>query len=156
MNSNFWSYIAGFLDADGSIFVQLKQNSTYKYKFQIAPSVIFYQKKTEKIGLPEIHRKLALGYLRFRKDNMVELVINDRKSIRELLKRTLPFLILKKDQSKLMIKILNKMENIASVKDFLNLTELIDQFRDLNYSKKRIVDNQMVCSHLKKIGLLTP
>ena len=156
VKKSFWPYIAGFLDADGSIYVQLKQNSTYRYKFQIAPSVVFYQKKTEKAGLPEIQKKLALGYLRNRKDGMMELVINDRKSIRKLLTETKPYLILKKPQAKLMIRILNMMDKLTSIKRFISLTKLIDQFRDLNYSKKRTVDSQVVCRHLKNIGLLTP
>lgn len=156
MKNNFWPYIAGFLDADGSIYVQLKQNSTYKYKFQIAPSIVFYQKKTEKVGLPEIWKILNLGYLRYRKDGMVELIINDRKSIRKLLDETKPYLILKVEQAKLMIKILNKLEKVDSAKDFYSLAVLIDQFRELNYSKKRTVDSRMVYHHLKKLGLLTP
>lgn len=156
VKNNFWSYIAGFLDADGSIYVQLKQNSTYRYKFQIAPSVVFYQKKTEKVGLPEIQKKLSLGYIRYRNDGMVELVINDRKSISTLLTNTLPHLILKVDQARLMIKIITKMDNITSVKDFISLAQLVDHFRELNYSKKRTVDSQVVSDHLRSIGLLTP
>ena len=156
MKNNFWSYIAGFLDADGSIYVQLKQNSTYRYKFQIAPSVVFYQKKTEKVGLPEIQKKLGLGYIRYRNDGMVELVINDRKSINTLLIKTLPHLILKVDQARLMIKIITKMDNIISVEDFISLARLVDHFRELNYSKKRTVDSRVVGDHLRNIGLLTP
>ena len=152
----FWSYIAGFLDADGSIYVQLKKNSTYKYKFQIAPSVVFYQKETNDIGLPEIYGILALGYLRNRNDGMVELVINDRKSIRQLLVKTMPYLLLKTRQAKLMVKILDKMDQILTVKDFIDLAEYIDQFRELNYSKKRTIDAQVVKNHLREIGLLTP
>ncbi len=152
----FWSYIAGFLDADGSVYVQLKKNSTYKYKFQIAPSVVFYQKKTDGIGLPEIYKKLALGYLRNRNDGMVELVINDRDSIRRLLNKTMPYLLLKRKQARLMIKILDKMDQIITVKDFIVLAGYVDRFRELNYSKKRTIDTQVVSYHLREIGLLTP
>lgn len=156
VKKSFWSYIAGFLDADGSIYVQLKSNSTYKYKFQIAPSIVFYQKRTNNIGLPEIHQKLGLGYIRIRKDDMVELVINDRKSIKYLLNQTAPFLILKIQQAKLMIKIIDKMDNITSAGEFISLARLIDQYRELNYSKKRTIDSQVVYRHLIKLGLLTP
>jgi len=41
------SYISGFLDADGSLLAQIIKNNTYKYKFQIRISIIFYQKTTK-------------------------------------------------------------------------------------------------------------
>lgn len=156
MNREFWSYIAGFLDADGSIYVQLKNNPTYKYKYQVAPSIVFYQKKKENPGLDIIHQKLKLGYIRLRKDGMQELVINDRKSINLLLFRTLPYLILKQSQAQLMIKILKQIEVVSSADDFLSLAKTIDLFRELNYSKRRTVDSQAVYHSLINLKLLTP
>ena len=147
----FWSYIAGFLDADGSIYVQLKQNSTYKYDFQISPSIVFYQKDNGEKGLPEIYEKLNLGHLRYRKDGMVELIISDKKSIRLLLSKIMKFLILKVKQAQLMLLILNRMEKIKTKQDFISVAELIDDFRNLNYSRKRTVDSQMVKHHLEVI-----
>jgi hypothetical protein len=38
------AYIAGFLDADGSIISQIVKNETYKYGFIIRISIVFYQK----------------------------------------------------------------------------------------------------------------
>jgi hypothetical protein len=38
------AYIAGFLDGDGNLLVQIVKNETFKYKFQIRISIIFYQK----------------------------------------------------------------------------------------------------------------
>jgi len=151
VKSIFWSYIAGFLDADGSIYVQLKRNSTYKYDFQISPSVVFYQKDNGVKGLPEIYEKIDLGHLRYRNDKMIEIVISDRKSIRFLLSKITKFLILKKKQAELMLLILNKMEEIKTKQDFISVAELIDEFRNLNYSRKRTVDSQVVKHHLKEI-----
>ena len=154
MNKLFCSYLAGFLDADGSIFIQLKKNDTYKYKFQISPSVVFFQKKATVLEI--IHKKLAFGYLRKRKDGLTELIIGDRDSIKELLLNVLPYLISKKKQANLMLVILKRMKKVDDVNDFLNVSRLIDEFRELNYSKKRTVDAAVVSNHLKEIGLLTP
>jgi len=41
------AYIAGFLDGDGSIHVRLKPNSTYRYRFQVSPAIVFYQSVKE-------------------------------------------------------------------------------------------------------------
>ena len=46
----FYAYLAGFLDADGSIYCRLKPNQTYKYDFQVAPLVVFFRiKKLKKV-----------------------------------------------------------------------------------------------------------
>ncbi len=38
------AYIAGFLDGDGSIVLQLKPRRDYRYGFQIRAVISFYQK----------------------------------------------------------------------------------------------------------------
>ena len=40
------AYLAGFLDGDGSIIVQLVPRKDYTYKFQVKVSIVFYQKTT--------------------------------------------------------------------------------------------------------------
>ena len=42
---NYYAYLAGFLDGDGSIYVRAKPNLSYKYGFQIAPYIVFFQSK---------------------------------------------------------------------------------------------------------------
>ena len=42
------AYIAGFLDGDGSIFLQLIRRKDYVFGFQIRASLVFYQKKSQK------------------------------------------------------------------------------------------------------------
>ncbi len=149
-----WSYIAGFLDADGSIYVRLKPNSSYKYGFQVSPSIIFFQKYTSENYLNILQQRMNLGYLRYRKDGIVELTIGDRKSIKFLLKKTSKFLLLKKKQAELMLRILNF--KVHSAQDFLYLANLIDSFGELNYSKKRSINSKIVSAYLIQKGLLTP
>jgi intein-encoded DNA endonuclease-like protein len=154
VNKLFYSYLAGFIDADGSIYVQLKRNETYKFGFQISPSVVFFQK--EATGLKIIHKKLALGYLRKRKDGLTELIIGDKKSIEKLLVNILPFLILKNGQAQLMLDILEEMKSVDTAQSFLEISKKIDGFKKLNYSKRRTVNARVVSNYLKNLGLLTP
>jgi len=42
------AYIAGFLDADGSILTKIVKNDSYIYGFTIRVSIIFYQKTSNK------------------------------------------------------------------------------------------------------------
>ncbi len=131
------AYIAGFLDGDGSIYVRLKPNSTYKYGFQVAPYVVLFQSQKDQKNFEKVCSLIGLGYLRIRKDGILEYIISRNEAIRCFLKMVKPFLILKKEQADLMIEILDKKERVKDRNDFQVLANLIDRFRELNYSKKR-------------------
>ena len=131
------AYLAGFLDGDGSIYVRLKPNSTYRYGFQIAPYIVLFQSQKDQVNFEKICAFINLGYLRERKDGILEYIINRKESIHRFLHMTEPYVILKKEQMKLMKKILTAKEKVAHKKDFEKLMELVDRFRELNYSKKR-------------------
>jgi len=131
------AYLAGFLDGDGSIYVRLKPNPTYKYGFQVAPYIVLFQSQKEKENFKKICSLIGLGYLRVRKDGILEYIIGRIDELREFLKIVKPFVILKKEQVALMIEILNKKEKVRNENDFRKLADLIDRFRNLNYSKKR-------------------
>ena len=150
------AYIAGFLDGDGSIHVRLKPNSTYRFRFQISPSLVFYQSKKEKSYMQWLKNLIGRGYIRERKDGIVEYIIGDVKSIRILLESIEPYLKLKKRQANLMLKTLRMKEKVKSAKDFVKLSEEIDKFQKLNYSKKRIQNSLEVKKVLKKEGFLAP
>ena len=131
------AYLAGFLDGDGSIYVRLKPNSTYKYGFQISPYIILFQSTKEIENFKKVCALINCGYMRERNDGILEYTINRRDEIIKFLKLIKPYLILKKEQAGLMIKILNQKNKVKSREDFNKLAELIDKFRELNYSKKR-------------------
>ena len=134
---NNWSYLAGFLDGDGSIYVQLKPNRTYRFGFQVASTVAFFQANKEKAKIEAMRNFYKLGYLRERKDGIIEWIIGDEEGIRRILKNTLPFLRLKEKQANLMLDILGLKPKIKSKDDFKFLADKIELFRELNYSKKR-------------------
>ena len=131
------AYLAGFLDGDGSIYVRLKPNSTYRYGFQVAPYIVLFQSQKEKENFQKICSLIGLGYLRVRKDGILEYIIGKTDGLREFLKIIKPFVILKKKQVALMTEILDKKEKVKNKNDFRKLVDLIDRFRELNYSKKR-------------------
>jgi hypothetical protein len=131
------SYLAGFLDGDGSIYVRAKPNSTYKYGFQIAPYIVFYQSKKEETNFRKIFSNLKYGYMRERKDGILEYTIGRKEDIISLIYFIKPYLILKIRQANLIIEILKKKEKVKNIDDFKKLLELVDNFRNLNYSKKR-------------------
>ncbi|MEX2033418.1 MAG: hypothetical protein WD889_02550, partial [Candidatus Colwellbacteria bacterium] len=80
---------------------------------------------------------MGIGYIRERNDGILEYVINRQAEIRTFLKAIYPYSVLKREQAKLMLKILEKKKMVKSQKEFNQLAQLVDQFRNLNYSKKR-------------------
>src|SRR3989338_1210706 len=95
LSSTQKSYLAGFLDGDGSIYVRLKPNSTYKYGFQVAPYIVFFQSKKDRANFEKICSLCGLGYIRERKDGILEYIINKKDSIRRFLIAVQPHVILK-------------------------------------------------------------
>jgi intein/homing endonuclease len=148
------AFIAGFLDADGSIYVRLKPNKDYRFDFQVAPYIVFFQKKEKKKILEYLKNLLQVGYLRTRRDGIVEYTIGDVAGLRKVIEIVLPYIVLKERQLELLGEILDFKSKIKTGKDFLRLAKMIDRFEGLNYSKKRFVNSQQVESHLRKQALL--
>src|SRR3989338_6648604 len=133
------AYIAGFLDGDGSIYVQAKKNDTYRYGYQVAPAIVFFQSaKSEKL-FREFHDFLRLGLLRKRNDGVMEITVGRMAELLQLMEIVKPYTRLKRKQLELLEKILEAKEAVESEKSFSHLLKLINGYRNLNYSKKRNV-----------------
>jgi len=85
-----------------------------------------------------------MGYIRSRKDGMLELTIKNTKEVYKLITLIKPFLIMKKPQANLVLEIIDLMDNIKTDYDFLEVCKLIDKFIILNYSKKRTNTSEIV------------
>lgn len=133
------AYLAGFLDGDGSIYVQAKPNSTYRYGFQVAPYVVLYQSSKDRARFEKVCALVDCGYVRERRDGILEYIIGKAEDIQKFLDLIEPYVILKEPQVALMRKILKTKSEVREKKDFATLMKLIDTFRSLNYSKKRKV-----------------
>jgi len=59
------------LDGDGSIYVRAKPNNSYRFDYQIAPSIILFQSEKSEDALRQLHGMINLGYIRKRKDRFL-------------------------------------------------------------------------------------
>lgn len=153
------SYIAGFLDGDGCIMLQLVFRNSYKLGYQIRASIVFYQKTQHKDFLFWLKEQLQIGYVRDRNDGMSEYTIVGTESVKKILKKFLPYLRLKRKQADLAISVLNEMPRSGRqmvVKDLLRLSKEVDKFLLLNYSKKRTNTSIVVEQFLRSRNLLDP
>lgn len=158
------AYIAGFLDGDGCIMLQLIPRKDYLLGYQIRASIVFYQKQQYRSFLEEIKEKLVYGYIRQRNDEIVEYTIVGLEPVRNVLALLIPYLKLKKKQAKLALEIIDKIPKEAklsnrikvSAKLLLDLSYEVDKFAFLNYSKRRINTSRQVKEFLDSHHLLNP
>lgn len=151
-----YAYLAGFLDADGSVYVKLTKNKTYRFRYQISSYIAFYQSEKSTDFFRELKRLHGIGYIRRRKDGIVEWIIGDKESQLLLIERLIPFCKLKKKQLLLMRKIIRQKSKVKTAEDFLKVCRLVDEYRNLNYSKKRTQNAQEVFEILRKEKIITP
>jgi len=156
MEGTVLAYIAGFLDGDGSIFFQLIRKNDYRLGFQIRPSVAFYQKTDNEQILVWLKEQLVSGCLRRRGTGISDYTIVEAREVQRVLKELQPHVRLKRAQVELGLEILQELPAANDPPRFLSLCRLVDEFRDLNYSKKRTVTSVLVEEHLRLRGLLKP
>ena len=137
-------YLAGFLDADGSIFAQIVRGNDLKYKFRIRVSIGFYQNKRYSWFLKKLQKKLKCGSIRTKGDDVVEYIITAADPVRNLLLQLKDSLVLKKRQANLILEILEKKKKIESKSDFVEVCRLTDKVAGFNYSKKRTITTEVV------------
>ena len=98
------AYIAGFLDGDGSLMMQIKKRKDGKIGLRFMCTICFYQDTRHEKDLFWIQKALDIGYISRRNDGMTELRVNGFKQVRNILKTLLPYIRFKKAQAKALYK----------------------------------------------------
>ncbi len=94
------AYVAGFLDGDGSLMIQVKKRKDgNKSGKRFMLTVCFYQNSRHEEPLRWIRKVVGIGYFSKRKDGMSELRINGFQQVGNLLEKLLPFIKFKKIQA---------------------------------------------------------
>jgi len=163
LDKSFWSYLAGFIDGDGSLFVRIiPVKSDINYKIII--SIGLYQHKKYIFFLNKIWQIFnKSGNLRIRPNSdMADLVISNKILIKQILTRLYPYLILKKPQAKLLLKIIKEYKDLSLEKNlsykkaaFLEVCKKIDKVADMNNSKNRKYTYESVLKSYKHLPVET-
>ena len=136
------AYIAGFLDGDGSLMIQLKRRSESKLGTRrVILTICFYQDSRHKEPLHWIKEVLGIGYISQRNDGMTELRINGHERVRDILMAFSPFLKFKKKQAEAIIRsanlLLGSERNTVIIKELLIDNILIVQSENYATRMKR-------------------
>ena len=135
------AYIAGFLDGDGSLMLQLKKRSDSKRAIRFMTTICFYQDTRHAKTLYWIKEVLGIGYISNRNDGMTELRINGYKQIREILKSLLLYIRFKKLQAHALLQACEILSNTKfsklTKKQLAKLVDLILVIQGENYVTKK-------------------
>ena len=158
MREKIKAYIAGFLDGDGCIMFQLVKRKDYIYLYQIRASIVFYQRINNIAIICWLKSQLKDGYIRERKDYMAEYTIVGINKVMKVLMQLKPYLRLKRKHVLLAQKIAGMMQDQKKInpEKFLKAAKLVDQFKDLNYSKKRVNTSKQLREHLLEKKIISP
>jgi LAGLIDADG endonuclease len=151
------SYVAGFLDGDGSIHFQLVRQKEYRFGYYIRASVSFSQSTSARFGLEIIQRLVGGGgYMRDRGTGMSDLVITSRPLLLKLLSAVEPYVIFKREHVRRALLLIPRLDKLKDPEEFLRLAREVDAFATLNYSKSKRISAADVEQHLRSKGVLCP
>jgi len=150
------SYLAGFLDGDGSIHFQLVRQREYKFGFYIRASMSLSQSTSARSGLESIQHIIGAGYIRDRGTGMSDLVITSRPVLQQILSEVEPFVIFKREHVRRARRLLERIRPRMREEEFLEIAHEVDAFATLNYSKSKRIFAADVEQHLRSMGVSVP
>lgn len=134
------AYIAGFLDGDGSLMLQVKSRSDTKRGVRFMATICFYQDTRHEKPLHWIREQLSIGYISRRKDGMTELRINGFEQVRHILTELKPFIRFKVKQAQALIDactlLSQKFVRELSKRELQQLIECTFEIRKENYKSR--------------------
>lgn len=150
------AYIAGFLDGDGSLMLQLKKRKDGNVGIRFMATICFYQDSRHDETLFWIRDILGIGYLAKRNDGISELRINGYKQARRILDCLSPYIRFKKVQAKALLEacviLCERTITKLTKRQLQKLVDLMLVIQNQNYVTKKKKSR----SELLKVLDLTP
>jgi hypothetical protein len=134
------AYIAGFLDGDGSIMLQLKKRGDNLRGYRFMATICLYQDTRHETTLHWIRSILGIGYISRRKDGITELRIQGFATVQRVLTELQPYIrfkVLQAEASIAACSILQRGVKKLSQGDMLCLVQLILAIQNENYKSAR-------------------
>ncbi len=134
------AYIAGFLDGDGSLMLQIKKRKDTKQGWRFMCTICIYQDSRHSKPLEWMREIFGIGYLSHRKDGISELRVNGYKQVGVILKGLLPYIRFKEIQANALYEacdiLSSKTQKHLTEKDLRRLVTLILKIQGANYATR--------------------
>ena len=148
------AYIAGFLDGDGSIMLQVKTRRDTTRGVRFMATICLYQDTRHAKPLLWVREIFSIGYISNRKDGITELRINGFTSVKNVLIQLLPYVRFKQVQVKALLQACEILEKQTvgklSTAQLQTLVDLVFVIRDHNYKSNRVLTKEIL---LHRLGL---
>jgi LAGLIDADG endonuclease len=150
------SYLAGFLDGDGSIHFQLVKQRGYRFGYYLRASLSLSQRTAARSGLEYLQQLIGGGYLRDRGTGMSDLVITSRPLLSTILREVEPYVVFKREHVRRALWLLPQLDSLRDAQEFLRVAREVDAFATLNCSKTKRISAADVERHLRSMGVSVP
>jgi hypothetical protein len=146
------AYIAGFIDGDGSLMLQVKKRSDTKRGLRFMVTICLYQDSRHEKPLHWIRDVLRIGYVSKRRDGISELRVNGYKRGRDILVLLKPYFKFKKIQAKALLEaceiLSSKPIQKLSTREQKKLVDLVLILQNENYVTKKKRSREELYEHL--------
>ena len=156
MKAEAASYLAGFLDGDGSIHFQLVRQREYRFGYYVRASLSLSQRTAARSGLEYLQQLIGGGYLRDRGTGMSDLVVTSRPLLSSILREVEPYVVFKREHVRRALWLLPQLDKLRDAQEFLRVAREVDAFATLNCSKTKRISAVDVEQHLRSKGVLVP
>ena len=148
------AYIAGFLDGDGSLMLQVKSRADTARGVRFMATICLYQDSRHSEPLVWMQEVLGCGYLSKRKDTMTELRINGFTQVKQVLIALRPYIRFKVKQTDALITACAMLEK-TTLRDMpestlRTLVDLLFVIKQENYKSANALTKDIV---LQRLGL---
>lgn len=147
------AYIAGFLDGDGSIMLQIKKRSDTSRGYRFMATICFYQDTRHDSDLYWIREVLSTGHIAKRNDNISELRINGYITVSSILVDLKPYIRFKKLQAEAMIRSCQILSNKINTLSSTQLKDVVDNICIIQQENYKAHRKKSKSELLKMIGL---
>ena len=98
------AYIAGFLDGDGSLMLQIKKRKDSARGIRFMATICLYQDTRHEETLHWIQTVFGIGYVSHRNDGITELRVNGYRQVLTILQTLVPYIRFKRVQAKALVR----------------------------------------------------
>ena len=148
------AYIAGFLDGDGSLMLQIKKRTDTKRGVRFMATICFYQDTRHEKPLHWVCKQLSIGYISRRSDGISEYRINGFSQVESILIQLEPYIRFKQKQTKALIRacslLKEKSIDTLSKRELRQLVDIIFIIKNENYKSHSTLTRKELC---KRLGL---
>jgi len=146
------AYIAGFLDGDGSIMLQIKKRSDTKKGVRFMATICLYQDTRHEKPLFWIRDQFGIGYISRRRDGISELRINGFEQVGNILSDLKPFIRFKEKQTHALIQacelLSKKSIDALSKSELRKLLGIVFEIKNENYKSRSTITKKELCRRL--------